>query len=214
MPFPTDIKTQSLHWKTIKWRFILLTSKEKPSESMVVSTWGVSRPESAENFASFFSLIGKIDRCVGRIGPQTFNSRSTLSSSPRYDSRRNFEEEFRGFCAFLPCFVGLWLDFGGRLRDFQRTCSRQEKMRSNGASQETIGNIAYHRVLAIVSVQWLMESFAAFHIWVVILWLSQCFVEVGGAVFHWPPAQYNFRYWWMRNAILCMGITPKKALWL
>ena len=38
---------------------MLLMSQEKPSESMFVSTWGVSRSESAENIASFFSLIGE-----------------------------------------------------------------------------------------------------------------------------------------------------------
>ena len=57
--------------------------------------------------------------------------------------------------------MGLRLDFGGRLRDFQR--SRQENMRSNGASQETIGNIAYHHFLVIVPDKGLMESVAGFH---------------------------------------------------
>ena len=130
---------------------MLLTSQEKPSEAMFVSTWGVSRPESAENIASFFSLIGKIDRYVGRIGPQTFNSHSTLSSSPRYDSRWDFEEEFRRFCAFLPWLVGEWLVPGGRLRDFEG--DRQENMRLDRAHERQMDRVTHHHFLNMISVE-------------------------------------------------------------
>ena len=76
-----------------------------PSESMLVPTWRVRMPGATRNLAPFCSTKEKIGRDVGRIGPQTSNTRSTLASSLRHGSRWDDEEKFRGFCAFLPCLV-------------------------------------------------------------------------------------------------------------
>ena len=58
-------------------------------------------------YFSFFGHSGKIGKYAGKIGPKLCNSPGTLSSPLRYDSRWDFEEKFRGFCAFLPCLVGV-----------------------------------------------------------------------------------------------------------
>ena len=89
------------------------------SESMLVPTWRVRRTRATRNLASFCSKKEKIGRDVGRIGPQTSNTHSTLASSLRHGSRWDEEEKFRRFCVFLPCLVVAWLVLGGRLRDFE-----------------------------------------------------------------------------------------------
>ena len=70
------------------------------------------------------------------------------------------------------------------------------------------------------STPWLLECvigqafdgrFAGFCHVVVNWWLFQCFVGVRGALFHWPPAQHNFRDWWMRIGKECTESTSNGA---
>ena len=90
---------------------------------------------------SFFGHDGKIGKYAGRIGPKLCTSPGTFSLSLRLDSRWDFEQKFRGFCAFLPCLVGVWLDFGWRQPDFEGDC--EEKMVLKRVRERPVGDIAH-----------------------------------------------------------------------
>ena len=77
------------------------------SRYIAVGEMGSKAAYSSWKYYISFGQTGKFCRYAGKIAPKLFTSPGTLSSSLRHDSRWDFEEKFRGFCAFLPCLVGV-----------------------------------------------------------------------------------------------------------